>query len=191
MFEAIERLGATPVLQPVLGHVRDAARDRVARVAARAASAPDDGRRAPAVGGRMPGDRLGELALAVAGDAGDRRRSRRARTASETPRSAGSAAVARGRSRSCDLEHDARRPAPRSAAARPVSTSRPTISAASDCGVASARRDRRDDAPAAQHGDAVGDGHHLVQLVRDEDRPSALRPPSRAASRTARAPPAA
>ena len=66
------------------------------------------------------------------------------------------------------LEHDL---ADRSSARlpAPVSTSRPTISAARACGVAPALVDRRDDAPAAQHGDAVGDRQHLVQLVRDED----------------------
>ena len=35
--------------------------------------------------------------------------------------------------------------------------------------VASAVGDGADRPPAAQHGDAIGDRHHLVELVRDED----------------------
>ena len=115
--------------------------------------------------------------------------------AARAPRARRRAAPAAPRSPSAqqlvELEHGLARPAPRLGRRRPVSSSRPTISAASERGVASARVDRRDRAPAAQHGDAVGDRLHLVQLVRDEDRPSARRPPSRAASRRARPPPAA
>ncbi len=47
------------------------------------------------------------------------------------------------------------------------------MSDASDCAVAPAVGTVVDRLSRPQHGDAVGDGHHLVQLVRDEDdRPS-------------------
>ena len=49
------------------------------------------------------------------------------------------------------------------------STSRPTISRASDSSVAPSVGDRVDPLAAPQHGDAVGDLEHLVELVRDED----------------------
>jgi len=47
--------------------------------------------------------------------------------------------------------------------------SRPTISDASERGVAPAVSTGRDGLPVAEHGDTVGDRLHLVQLVRDED----------------------
>ena len=116
----------------------------------------------------MPGDRLGELALPVAGDAGDpehlaraHRRARR-RGAPRSPRSP-------GRREAVDLEHHLADRARRPRGRRATSTSRPTISAASDCERRTGGVDGADRAAAAQHGDAVGDGRHLVQLVRDED----------------------
>ena len=55
-----------------------------------------------------------------------------------------------------------------------MSTSRPTIIAASERGVASAVGDRGDGLPASKHRDAVGHGLDLVQLVRDEDDRAAV-----------------
>ena len=139
-FEAIESDGATPVCEPVLRNVRDPGADRLARVAA---AQPPSRRRAIAPARRRAhaGDRLGELALAVAGDARRSRRSRRrARSADAAQRVA--AAVA-GRPEVVDLEH---RLAELAVAldARRAAISRPTISDASERGVASAVVDGRD-----------------------------------------------
>ena len=57
---------------------------------------------------------------------------------------------------------------------RASSSSCPTISEASERGVDPSRVDGRHGLPAAQHRHAVGDGRHLVQLVRDEDHRSPL-----------------
>ena len=86
------RPGATPVPQPVLGHVRDARRDRLARVAAAERAAADA--TAPAQYGSHAGDRLGELALAVAGHPGDGEDLAGAHGEATTPLSASLAAVA-------------------------------------------------------------------------------------------------
>ena len=69
-FEAMLRFGATPGAEPVLGDVRDAGGDRARADRPLARSRPATATRAL---GRLPdpGDRLGELALAVAGDARD------------------------------------------------------------------------------------------------------------------------
>ena len=70
--------------------------------------------------------------------------------------------------------------APRAPASRPfagrcaVSTSWPIMSDASDCAVAPAVGTVAIALPGSQHGDPVGDRHHLVQLVRDEDDRPAL-----------------
>ena len=52
---------------------------------------------------------------------------------------------------------------------RATSISRPTIRAASDCGVAGPASTVVDRPAAAEHGHAIGDRLHLVELVRDED----------------------
>ena len=54
------------------------------------------------------------------------------------------------------------------------STSRPTMSRASDSSVGALGRHGVDALAAPQHGDAVGDLEHLVELVRDEDDAGAV-----------------
>ena len=109
-------------------------------------------------------------------DARDRRRSRpRARSAT-TPWTAvrpRSPSTHRSSTSSTGRAVRPRRPFRRG----DVSMSWPTMSSASDC--ASRRRSCTVAITLSrpQHGDAVRDGHHLVQLVRDEDhRPSLCRP---------------
>ena len=121
----------------------------------------------------QPGDRLAQLALPVAGHAGDgddlTRRHGEAR-----PLHRGQAAVAVD-PEPFDLEHRLAPGAVRAGRrARRSSTSWPTISAASEAGVAPAAGAVAMQPAAPQHGDAVGDRHHLVQLVRDEDDRPAL-----------------
>ena len=84
-----------------------------------------------------PGDRLGELALPVAGDARDRDDLAGARASSETSLSGRRAAVAVGPD-VVELEHRLRRGRAAARRGRAPRSSRPTISAASERGVASA-----------------------------------------------------
>ena len=118
-----------------------------------------------------PGDRLDELALAVALDAGD----------------AEDLAAADLDREPVDGLHAAvvERPQVADARARTSTglggafstrntTSRPTIRLASDCWVAVVGVGGAGDPPVAQHGDPVGDGEHLAQLVGDEDDRLAL-----------------
>ncbi len=89
------------------------------------------------------------------------------RTTSDTSRSA-----ATPRSPSAEMPSRTSTGPPGSCSAtrrRAVSTSRPTMSAASASRVVSFVSTVPIDLPAAQDGDPVGDGHHLVELVRDED----------------------
>ena len=95
-----------------------------------------------------------------------------ARTVSDTPFTAGGAAVAVG-PEVLDLEHRRRLVGWRAASGWAVSKSWPIMSDASDCGVALGGAHGGDAPARAQDRDAVGDRHHLVQLVGDEDhRPS-------------------
>ena len=144
--------------------MRDAVPDRVARVAAAqlAARDADAARGAPA----QAGDRLGELALAVAGDAGDRQDLARAQLERHVVQRALSAiAVAL---EPLDLQHGLADVVRRDLAPR-----RRDLAADHQRRERLRRRLRRlqraERAAAAQHGDAIGDRHHLVQLVRDED----------------------
>jgi len=155
--------------QPVLGHVRDAVGNCVARVARAQRDARDrhvSGRQRP-----QPGERLGELALAVAGDAGDAddlAAAHRERDAAQR----GQTAVALG-VQVVGLEyHLPRRPGARLATV--LLDLAPDHQRRQGLGGRARRRRGRDDAPAAQHRDAVGDLEHLVQLVRDEDDRAAV-----------------
>ena len=67
-----------------------------------------------------------------------------------------------------------RRPASAGCFSTRRSTSRPTIARASDSSVAPSRGTVSIVLPASEHGDAVGDLEHLVQLVADEDDRDAL-----------------
>ena len=161
--------GAAPVASRSSGTKAIPAFERRARVAGphRLAADADRALRRRA----QPGDRLGELALAVARRRRRRRRSRRRAPTSDTPRTASSPrSPATQTSSSSSIG-----PAGAGRGSRaPSPSSRPTISAASDRGVDSAVDDGRDGLAAAQHGDAVGDRRHLVQLVRDEDHRPAV-----------------
>ena len=146
MFEAMLRLGATPVCEPVLGHVGDA-RPRSRRAGRRPRSAPAARpRRVPAVGGRMPGEHLGQLALAVA-----RRRPRRRRSRRRAPRARRRAARRRRgrrrRVRPSSLEHDVADRARGSRRARRARRRGRPSAPRARARVASAVADGRDDRP--------------------------------------------
>ena len=163
-FAAMLRLGATPVVSRSSGTWATPARIAARGSPLRSALAGDPNR--PGGERPHPGERLRELALPVARDARDARGSRpleaeRRRPATRRPRGR------RGRSGPPPRAR-CRRARP-GRGARATSTWRPTISDASSSRVTSAVGDRRDRAAAAQDRHAVGDGHHLVQLVRDED----------------------
>ena len=151
--------------EPVLGHVADPGLERRPRVAVPHPLALDADR---ALRARpQPRDRLGELALAVAGDAGDGGDLARP-DGQRDALDRGAAAVAVGP----DVRR-ARAPA-RSRAARA-----PRGSTMLDVAADHQRRERLrrrvgglhggERLPGAEHGDAVRDRLHLVQLVRDED----------------------
>ena len=127
------RLGATPGAEAVLRDVRDAGGDRRARVAA-AQRLPADPHRALRRRAHA-GDRLGELALAVAGHAGDG--DDLARTHDERGALHRRLAAVALRPDALELEHRLAG-GPRPGLARRPPSSRPTISAASERGVASA-----------------------------------------------------
>ena len=112
-------------------------------------------------------DRVDQLALAVAVDAGDARRSRRARTCSDTPSTAGrprSSVTWRSSTSSSGSPRRARPPSRRAGRRRGRPSCAPATASSAPGGV-----DRADALAAPQHGDAVGDVEHLVQLVGDED----------------------
>ena len=155
-------------VEPVLGHVRDAGRDRHARVAGAQRHRRRRGR-VPAVERPHP-----------------RRPPRRARAA-RCPRRRQSPSTSPARTASetsCEAPPRRGRPPPRARRARastsPIACSPPGRRVDVDVAADHQRGERlrastpavstvADRAAAAQHGDAVGDGHHLVQLVRDED----------------------
>ena len=167
--------GGEPGAEPVLGDVRDAGGDRVTRIASRAASArrparcPPTAARMPEIvsaSSRWPLPATPAIADDLAGAHAQRDVAQRI--------AAAIAVRADGpRRRARPLAAWLRALLPRAA-----STSRPTISAASDRGVASATSTVATVSPAAKHRHAVGDRHHLVELVRDEDHGLARRPPS-------------
>ena len=126
-------------VQPVLGHVGDAGADRLARVAAAQRACPSTATR-PRVGGRMPVTASASSRWPLPATPATPTISP-ARTASETPRSASPPRSPRAQSPS-SLERSRRRARARARAGAPISTSRPTISAASD-----ARRRARRPAP--------------------------------------------
>ena len=133
---------------------------------------------------RMPAMRLDQLGLPVAVDAGDADDLARAHVAARgRARRRGRGRRARAGPATCEhrvLGRGRRR-------ARPAAAPRgPTISSARPCFVAPLAVDRRDLLAAPQHGDAVGDRQHLVELVRDDDDRGAARPAARAAPRRAR-----
>ena len=156
--------GDEPVLLAVLGDVGDAEPvDRARLVVGDVATVQRD---RPALGRAHPAQRLDELALAVALDAGDADDLAGAHLQVE----AGDRPVVRGRRRP-------RRPAMSSTTspgwASPFSTCsttlRPTIRLASPARSVCCRGGRADDLAAAQHGDRVAHGDRLAQLVGDED----------------------
>ena len=150
-------------------------------------------RMVPSVAGREPGHDLGELALPVAGDAGDAERLARADLEIDIPQ------------RRHPLSP--RAPTPRSS--RTVSPGRdglvrfvrgmldeigqlaPHHQPGQRAAVGFGGRGRGDDPAPAQDADAVGDLQHLVELVRDEDDAEALRRHAAQASATDSALPAA
>ena len=142
----------------------------------------------PASGRAQAGERLDQLGLAVAVDAGDAddlaARARR----SETPRT-----FSRPRSSRTCRSSTSRSGSPASAGpfSTRSSTSRPTISRARPSSVAPCGGSVSIDLAAPEHGDPVGDLEHLVQLVADEDDRHALARAALAGSRRARPPPAA
>ena len=160
--------------QAVLRHVGRPSCAHPARVGS---GAGDDSRppieMRPTSAALMPGERLEQLALAVAGDAGDAddlARAQREATSSST----------RDAARVAHREVLRPRAPARPAAAGPLSTSsstlRPTISSASSLGEVVRRcRSVATISPRAHHRDAVGDRHDLAQLVGDEDDRLALR----------------
>ena len=161
--------GRDSCAEPVLGHVRDASGDRVARIAGPQLDAGDGdlARRQPA----HARQRLGQLALPVArhpSDAHDLAAAHLQRDAVQRGQPAVTLCV-----QVVGLEHDI---GERIRALPPPA--RLDLAADHQRGEALGRRarsrHRRDDAPAAQHGDAVGDLQHLVQLVRDEDDGAAV-----------------
>ena len=122
------------------------------------------------LGRPQPRDRLGKLALPVSCDPRDRHDLAGAHD--ERDPSYRGLAAAPGDPELVDLERRlARAPAARSRTGS--ASSRPTISAASERGVASAIATVPQPSGPSEHGDPIGHGLDLVQLVRDEDH----RPP--------------
>ena len=142
----------------------------------------------PGVGLAQPHDRLDQLALAVrvdAGEADDLARAHRPATRRARP-------AARGRrARETPSTSSSGSPGLCSGFSTRSSTSRPTISRASERSVAPSVGHRVDLLAAPQDRHAVGDVQHLVELVRDEDDRRALARSACAGPRTGPAPPAA
>ena len=160
-------------VEPVLGDVGDAGLDQLARIAA-ASSAARRRRPSPSRGARRA-DRLGQLALTVAGHAAHGRRSRR--RAGRRSRRAARAGRDRRRRRGRSTASTTRSRSTGGRCAAPTSdvntTSRPTMIRASSRVDVSATSTVPTLRAVAQHGDAIGHRHHLVELVRDEhDRPA-------------------
>ena len=179
------RLGATPVWSRSSGTWATPARiaERGSPLASRrppTSTVPED--EPP-----QPGERLGELALAVAGDPGDPEHLARADGQGDVAQ--GVDATVAARDEPACLEHDL--------AELGLVASAPELDLAADhqrgeLAPRDVRRaNRADRATVAQHGDPVGDRHHLVQLVRDEDHRPLLGRHPRAGSRRAPRPPAA
>ena len=162
------RFGREAGAEAVLGDVRDAGGDRRARIAVDATAGGADRAR----GGRPhPGDGLGELALPVACDAGDGDDLGPADAQRDAPQG-GCAAIALDR-HVVQLEHCLARSAPllvRRAAAQLA----PDHQRRERARRRVRRVDRRDRATAAEDRDAVRNGLHLVELVRDEDHGAPL-----------------
>ena len=150
----------------------DAGQDRLARIAAAQRLAADTDAPRPEVA--HPRERLGQLALAVARDAGDADDLALA----DRERNVVRRAVSRDRPTTVepiDFEGpDVRRAASACSSGRTTSISRPTMRAASELQRGRRGVDSRDRPAAAQHRYAVGDGLDLVELVRDEDDGLAL-----------------
>ena len=164
------RLGARPGPEPVLGNVRDAREDRLARIAATQATTADADAPRPDV--THAGDRLRELALSVPCDPGDADDLALADRERDVPHR-GLAPIAR-HGQPLDLEREYVRELP-----RPLERPRHLdLTADHERGEGARRRarggDRLDGAPAPEDRHAVGDGQHLVELVRDEDHGLAL-----------------
>ena len=151
--------------ESVLGHVGDPGLERRPRVT-RAHQASLDADRAGRVRPQT-GDRLGQLALAVAGDAGDGRDLARTNGERDAADRGCTAPVAVD-PQTVDLEH-------RGAALRGPPLPGDRLDLASDHQRGErmwsrvGRLDGRDRLARTQHGDAVRDRLHLVELVRDED----------------------
>ena len=171
-FSATVKSPMTAVAHPLLGHVGEPGRaDRRAGASRRARR-----RRAriePRSGGRRPAIASASSRCPLP-DTPAMPTISPARTSSDSPRTASvprSPVHAEVADREPTAPPAARRtaPRPRRPGARP--SSRPARSP-----VASAPRHRADLPPAAQHGDAVGELEHLVDLVRDEHEAAGRRP---------------
>ncbi len=155
-------LGDEPGAHAVLGDVGDARLVDLARIAAELLAADPD---RPGIHVAHPGDRLDELALAVALDAGDGEDLARVDGEAEVIDRRVAALVADGQVR--DLEHGL-------AGRGHVAVHDELHRAADHHGgelffVRLSRRRRADHLAAAQDRDAIGDLQHLVELVGDED----------------------
>ena len=158
------RPGETPGAEAILGDVRDAVPDGVARIARAQLAARDAhaARGAPA----QARDRLRELALPVAGDARDRQDLARAQLERDVVQRALTAIAVALEPR--DVQH--RLADLVSCELAPRGGDLASDHQGGERVRARLRRQHRPDrASAAQDGHPVRDRHHLVQLVRDED----------------------
>ncbi len=187
MFSAIEKSSTRPRRWRSSGMWP---RPRVEVLARRRAvtSVARDARSGPLVGAAEAGDRVDQLGLAVAVDAGDADDLACAHLERDAAHLLEAAVVAARRVR---RPRGSGSPGVAGRFSTRRSTSRPTMSRARLSSVAPARGSVSIILPAPQHGDPVGDLEHLVQLVGDEDDRHPLAREAPQDREELRAPPAA